>query len=328
MGGIRNVLTTHIKAAHEVQIEQLLNILLQETQPISVTEKTDNGADSPLAGHLPRDDHMQLHTTIASSACAEQVSLEQINRTITLNVERQQNKFVVYLNEQNDIWHWMLSEDKQDIADKLVQLTLHSKWVLAYLVFVFLLSFVCRFLIPMLQFLPAFLLVLYGITSFFTFNLDMTKRMLKSFIFWFKMYNWFVAIICYVIIFNADWSVEGMNWIAGTIIMADISLHDGWRLNKKLKIMGCFMVWIVALAIYIFVYFEGNSELFGGSYVFEDKMITFLGRTVSIKSNCLSALFNLLIFMGGQLIKMIASKDKSSVLEVRPNVIWVENWVA
>eukprot|EP01083_Nonionella_stella_P144748 452430_1 len=325
MGGIRNVLINYIKTTQPsaTEREQLSNILSPETShralSIPVNAEIDNNSDSPIAGDIDPSHTADPQTT---------QPLEQVGRTITLNVKRQQNKFVVYLNEQNDIWHWILSEDKQDIADKLVQFTLHSKWAFVYVVIAFILAIVCRFFIPMIQFIPATLAVLYGITSFFTFNLAMTKRMLKAFIFWFKMYNWLVAIVCYIMIFDAVWYIEGMNWIAGTMIVAGASLHDGWRLNKKIKIFMCFMVWVLALGIYAFVYFEGDPKLFGGAYVFEDKIHKVLGQEISTKSNCLNALFNILIFMGGQLAKMIKFKDKTSVLAVRPKVIWVENWSA
>eukprot|EP01083_Nonionella_stella_P155937 504425_1 len=311
MGGIRNVLMDRIGTDEDdgsniltaTQIEQLLRILPTETPQsvpsVPVTIEMDNTEIEP-----------------------------QIQKQLTLNVQRQQKKFVVYLNEQHDIWHWILPEDKQELAEKIVDFTLHSKWVLVYITFLFISAFVCRFFIPILQFIPASLAVLYATASFFTFNIDMTKRMLKSFILWFKMYNWIVAISGYIMIFNVDWVVEGMNWVAGTMIVVGISLHDGYRLNKKLKILMCFMVCALALGIYGFVFLEGDSQLFGGTYVFEDKIFTFLGQSVSTKSTCLNALFNLLIFMSGQLAKMISKeyRENATVLAVRPKIIWVDNW--
>ena len=241
-------------------------------------------------------------------------------------MQRQQKNFVVYLNEQDDCWHRILGENRQKFADKLSDFALHSNWNLAYIVFVAVLAIICRFIVPEYQYIPAFLGLLWMITTLFTFNVSMTKRMLKSFVFWFKMYNWMVAIICYILLFNVIWYIEGFNWITGTLIMAAVSLHDGWRINKKSKIIVGIICWLFVLGIYGFIYFEGDPLLFGGEYAFKDRKLTIMGESLSVKSNCLNALFSLLLFMGEQLFTMIRYKNKASVLSSRPSIIWVENW--
>merc|ERR1712154_688740 len=140
-----------------------------------------------------------------------------------------------------------------------------------------------------------------------------------SFVWWFKMYNWVIFIVCYIALFNAPiLAMEPPNWICGTLAIAAVSTHDGCRWSNKVKICTGFLIWICLIGIYLFVYFEGKSAFFGDHWQYNDNNIIVLNEPISIRSNCLNALFNLQLFIGKQVLFMIRYQNKASVLSIRP----------
>merc|ERR1712013_981108 len=118
-------------------------------------------------------------------------------------------KFKVILNEKNDFWHYLFRRfDKdnareQPIADKIVKFMLESAWNYAFITIIFSLSVLCRFQFPSLQAIPSSIFVVWCVAFLMTFNIAMSLKVLTSFVFWYKMYNWASFVMFYVLLFDS-----------------------------------------------------------------------------------------------------------------------------
>lgn len=245
-----------------------------------------------------------------------------------LSVRQQQKMFRIYLQIDDDIWHKVVCRRNAELADKIVTFVLTSKYMWIWLGIVFIIAILFRFIkaLETLQPVPAILTSVWMLLHIFTFNTKMTWKMLQSWEVWFKMFNWIIAIISYIILYNPPLQYEFGNWIAGTILIAMLSLHDAWRLKSHIKIIIGLMSWSLIIVLYLFVYFNGNCWVCGDRWEYESKYIKFLfGETISYKSLCLGGLQNLVIFVGKQLYgKIRHDKYRASVYSTAPRIRWVE----
>ena len=255
-----------------------------------------------------------------------------LERQITANIVSQEDEFVIYLDLNNDVWHRYL---KPEYAERMRNFV-DSKWMLIAVIPILILSFLCRFpplFVSVLwnyQFIPAFLGSIWVFMHLLCFNLSMMKRMLRCFAFWFKIWNWFIAITSYMVLTEAPFKREGGNVIVGTLIIFCAAGHDAWRMNRgKGMALGCA---IIALCIVFggYIYFDGRNVLGKGWLYsdppFKDKTIVIFGELISWKSLCLGGIFNLFIFFAKQLLVMIKFKGKASVLSSRAKIKWVDDW--
>ena len=220
-----------------------------------------------------------------------------------------------------------MSDEKQAVSQKIVKFILFSRWSYFIIASLFLLSLLFRWLLPYWQIVPAVLSIFWFICFILTFNVPMTKRMARSFVFWYKIFNWFVFVACYLLLFQSSsiiW-LESANWIAGTLVIVAVSSHDGCQWNQYMKTWTGMLIWIILIVMYFFMYFEGLPTYFGEHWQFEDEKIVVSGQSISLKATCLSSLFNLILFIGQQEFSVMIHKNKAAVLSIKPRVIWCKN---
>lgn len=192
-----------------------------------------------------------------------------------------------------------------------------------------LLSIIVRFLFFNYQSVPAILCLIWGLAGMCTYNISVTKRMMWSFMFWFKMYNWIIFITCYAFLVRVNLAIEGCNFITGTLIVAAGATHDGWHVRPVYKLGFCVIIVTCLLLMCGFVYFEGKIPLVenvDGVQTFQDQDIKIFGQTIGLRATALGAITNLLIFFSEQVWNIARYKERSGVIQARPKIQWIDDW--
>eukprot|EP01084_Bolivina_argentea_P259042 436959_1 len=255
-----------------------------------------------------------------------QTTLQKEISQITSNIKKQEEEFVIYLDKKNDFWHKCF---QHDTADKIANFIMSSRWMYVIVMPILITSLLCRY-IDMLfdyQYIPATFASLWILCHLFCFNCSMLKRMTKSFVFWYKMYNWCVAIVCYLILSGAShhYTGEGGNVLFGTILIIATASHDGSRMNRILKIMFAFCLLGITILFGGYVYFNGNSQIFGDHSPFIDISFNIFNESLSVRAVCIGSVMNLLIFFTKQCGLLIMYKGKATTLSTRANITWIDN---
>ena len=149
------------------------------------------------------------------------------------------------------------------------------------------------------------MLVLY----IFTLNIQITLQSLKLFHFWFKMYNFIIFQICYVLLIGMNVSLYFVNINYFLCFFILISGYMGMNIDK------CFKILMIIIIICIF-----TTQCINITYI-ED--ISY--DNISLKGIMMISLYNIILFISLQIYQMMIS-NKCHIIHIYPIIKWRDNY--
>ena len=163
----------------------------------------------------------------------------------------------------------------------------------------------------------------------FTFDMEMMRFYLKSFDFWFKLFNWTMYMIADAIWSSRQTHMDGVMWtecafrnLMVTIIIFYIICIDAYHVQTRYKKRA--LIILIALAMYyetciLLQIFSMNPSR---GWDDEDIVITTLAISQSLRSTMLNTLGNFILFMSKQLFVMIRHPG-CAAFGLFPHIEWI-----
>ena len=163
----------------------------------------------------------------------------------------------------------------------------------------------------------------------FTFDMEMMRFYLKSFDFWFKLFNWTMYMIADAIWNSRQMNMDGVAWVECafrnlmvTIIIFYIICIDAYHVQARYKKRA--LIILIALVMYyesciLLQIFSMNPS---HRWNDDDIVIPALGISKSLRSTMMNTLGNFILFMSKQLFVMIRHPG-CAAFGLFPRIDWI-----
>eukprot|EP01084_Bolivina_argentea_P118786 210692_1 len=275
------------------------------------------------------DDVLQHYLSSQSNVNLSQIQLQQINdillSPITTKYDAKNSMYTLHASMNNTIIHSVLNNNRARQIINFLFGRICTGFITLTIVFmtIFGVWHVVSSAVNIICWLFTVILGVYALLILLSLNRNITKQIITTFEFWFKLYSCIKYYVCYMIVV-VYWKIPVVGIILYHIValvwlllIIDYSLVDA--LNIQFYFKATFMVvGSIGMTVYAFIWtFRIIPDMPPISITIFNHEIDF--DIVSIGA---SALRVLSIFMWKQTIASMWKKTKSTSIKQSPNIIW------